>query len=154
MYFPDRIGALMEIRRVLKPGGRVAIGSFTPPEANRFFSIPIGIIRRRARLPPPPPGLPGPFSLGLQEVMEEALRKASFRDVQTRTIRTPLRLASTAECVRFERESFGALQQMLVGLPEPERKAAWDEVERELSQFQGQADFEAPTELIVGAGRK
>ena len=43
---------------------------------------------------------------------------------------------------------------MLVGLPEPEREAAWDEVERELSQFQGQADFEAPTELIVGAGRK
>jgi ubiquinone/menaquinone biosynthesis C-methylase UbiE len=154
VFFPDRLGGLLEIHRVLKPAGRVAIASFTTPEANRFFSIPIGIIRRHAQLPPPPPGLPGPFSLGLVEVMEENLRQAGFRDIQTRTIRTPLRLPSTAECVRFERESFGALQQMLVGLPEAERYAAWDEIERELRQFQGDGGFEAPTELIVGAGAK
>lgn len=154
VYFPDRLGALTEMHRVLKPAGRVAIASFTTPEANRFFSNPIGIIRRRAQLPPPPPGLPGPFSLGLQEVMEGALRQAGFRDIQTRTIPTPLRLPSTAECVRFERESFGALQQMLVGLAEAEREAAWVEIERELRQFQGQDGFEAPTELIVGAGTK
>jgi ubiquinone/menaquinone biosynthesis C-methylase UbiE len=72
VYFPDRLGALRELQRVLKPGGRVAIASFTTPESNRFFSIPIGIIRRRAQLPPPPPGLPGPFSLGQQEVMQGA----------------------------------------------------------------------------------
>jgi SAM-dependent methyltransferase len=154
VYFPDRLGALTEMRRVLKPGGRVAIASFTTPHANRFFSVPIGIIRRRAQLPPPPPGLPGPFSLGLQEVMDETLRNAGFGDVQTRTIQTVLRFPSAAECARFERESFGALQQMLVGLAEAEREAAWDEIERELRQFQGQAGFEAPTELIVGAGRK
>ena len=87
VYFPDRLGALREMRRVLKQDGRVAITSFTTPEANRFFSIPIGVIHRRAQLPPPPPGLPGPFSLGLQEVMEETLRQAGFRDIQTRTIR-------------------------------------------------------------------
>jgi ubiquinone/menaquinone biosynthesis C-methylase UbiE len=154
VYFPDRLSALAEIRRVLKPGGRVAIASFTTPEANRFFSIPIGVIRRRAKLPPPPAGFPGPFSLGPKGVMEETLRKAGFRDIQTRTIRTPLRLPSTAECVRFERESFGALQQMLVGLAEAERVAAWDEIERQLRQFQGQDSFETPAELIVGAGAK
>jgi hypothetical protein len=43
---------------------------------------------------------------------------------------------------------------MLVGLAEPEREAAWDEIERELRQFQDQSGFEAPTELIVGAGTK
>jgi ubiquinone/menaquinone biosynthesis C-methylase UbiE len=154
VYFPDRLGALTEMRRVLKPGGRAAIASFTTPDANRFFSIPIGIIRRRAQLPPPAAGLPGPFSLGRQEVMEETLRNAGFGDIQTRAIHTFLRLSSAAECVRFERESFGALQQMLVGLAEAEREAAWDEIERELRQFQGQAGFEAPAELIVGAGRK
>ncbi len=154
MYFPDRLGALTELHRVLKPGGRVAIAGFTTPEANRFFSLPIGIIRRRAQLPPPPPGLPGPFSLGRQEVMEGALRQAGFRDLQTRTIRAPLRLPSTAECVRFERESFGALQQMLAGLAEAEREAAWDEIEQALRQFEGQDGFAAPAELIVGAGTK
>jgi SAM-dependent methyltransferase len=154
VYFPDRLGALGEIRRVLEPDGRVAIASFTTPDANRFFAIPIGIIRRCAQLPPPAPGLPGPFSLGAQGVMAEILQQAGFRDIQTRTVRSPLRLASAAECVRFERESFGALQQMLVGLPESEREAAWDQIEQELRQFEGPAGFEAATELIVGAGRK
>lgn len=154
VYFPDRLGALREIHRVLKPGGRVAIASYTTPEANRFFSIPIGIIRRHAQVPPPAPGMPGPFSLGDKSVMEETLRQAGFNDIQTKTIPSPLRLPSTAECVRFERESFGALQQMLVGLPEAQRRAAWDEVERELGQFQGRDGFDAPAELIVGAGRK
>ena len=82
------------------------------------------------------------------------MRQAGFRDLQTRTIRTPLRLPSTAECVRFERESFRALQQMLASLAEVERQAAWDEIERELRQFQRQDRFEAPTELIVGAATK
>ena len=33
-------------------------------DRNGFFSIPVGVIRRRAALPAPAPGQPGPFSLG------------------------------------------------------------------------------------------
>jgi hypothetical protein len=61
-------------------------------------------------------------------------------------------LTSAAECVRFERESFGALHQMLAGLAEPEREDAWEEIERELSQFESGGRFEGPCELIVAAG--
>ena len=39
---------------------------------------------------------------------------AGFRDVTVEAVPAPLRLPSAAECVRFERESFGALHQMLV----------------------------------------
>ena len=69
-------------------------------------------------------------------------------------MRTPLLLASAAECVRFERESFGALGQMLAGLPDTEQQAAWDEIEKELGGFQTEAGFSAESELIVGAGVK
>ena len=63
-------------------------------------------------------------------------------------------MASVAECLRFERESFGALHQMLSGLDEPEREDAWDEIERELSQFDTSGGFEGPCELIVAAGTR
>ena len=154
IYFPDRAGALRGARRVLRSGGHVVLASFSTPDHNRFFSIPITIIRRRAGLAAPAPGLPGPFSLGAPGVMESMLKDAGFDDVQARIIQPPLKLKSAAECARFERESFGALGQMLAALPAAEQEAAWDEIEQELHVFEGKDGFEAPTELVVGAGTK
>jgi hypothetical protein len=57
-------------------------------------------------------------------VAEQALDQAGFHDITVEAVPSPLRLASAAECLRFEQESFGALHQMLAGLPEPERQAA------------------------------
>jgi SAM-dependent methyltransferase len=130
IYFPDRQGALTGMRRALRPGGRVAAIVYSTPERNEFFSIPVSIIRRRAALPPPAPGQPGPFSLGLPGVIEEELARAGFRDVTVEPVAAPLHLPSAAECVRFERESFGALHQMMAGLSEAERAETWAEIGR------------------------
>ena len=154
IYFPDRQRALAEIRRVLVPGGRIAAMVYSTPEQNAFFSIPISIIRRRAQLPPPAPGQPGPFSLGGAGVLEEAYRQAGFRDVTIRTVAAPLRMASVAEYVRFARESFGALRQMLAGLTEAERETTWDEIARDHRQFEGPEGFVGPCEMIIGVGVK
>jgi len=152
IYFPDQQAALAGIRRALRPGGRLAGVVYSTPEANRFFSIPVSIIRRRAQLPAPAPGQPGPFSLGAPGAIEAAYERAGFTDIEVRRIDSPLRTASAAECVRFERESFGALHQMLSGLSEAEREEAWEEIERELSAFDGGSGFEGPCEMIVAAG--
>ena len=155
IYFPDRQGALSGVYRALKPGGKLAGIVYTTAQANPFFSIRVSIIRRRAELPPPAPGQPGPFSLGDPGVIEAAYEQAGFRAVETQRIAAPLRLGSAAECVRFEQESFGALHQMLAGLDEREREEAWREVESELGQFESPGDgFEGPCELLVAAGTK
>jgi ubiquinone/menaquinone biosynthesis C-methylase UbiE len=59
IYFPDQQKALVGMKRVLKPGGRIAAIVYSTAENNKFFSIPVSIIRRRANLPPPLPGQPG-----------------------------------------------------------------------------------------------
>ena len=64
IYFPDQQKALKGMLRALKPKGRVGAIVYSTADRNQFFSIPVSIIRRRANLPPPAPGQPGPFSLG------------------------------------------------------------------------------------------
>jgi hypothetical protein len=149
MYMPDKQGALAQARRVLREGGRYAAIVFAEPDRNGFFSVPIGIIRRRAQLPPPAPGLPGPFSsAGLRDQLDAA----GFREVEVHRVDAPLEVSSAAECAKLERESFGALHQMLAGLAEEERQDTWREIESALGEFETAEGFRGPCELLVGVG--
>jgi len=155
IYFPDQQRALTGIRHALKPGGRFAAVVYSTPEKNPFFSLPVGIIRRRAQLPPPLPGQPGPFSLGGDGVLTRTLEEAGFRDVEVRKVDSPLCLPSAAECARFERESFGALLQMMSGMDDEERAATWDEIESTLRKYESEElGFVGPCEMLVGSGAR
>ena len=155
IYFPDQQRALAGIRHALKPGGRFAAVVYSTPEKNDFFSLPVGIIRRRAQLPPPLPGQPGPFSLGGEGVLARTLEQAGFRDVEVRKVESAVCLPTAAECVRFERESFGALLQMMGGMDDAERVATWAEIEETLAKFEdGERGFVGPCEMLVGSGTR
>jgi ubiquinone/menaquinone biosynthesis C-methylase UbiE len=155
IYFPDQQRALAGIRHALRPGGRFAAVVYSTPENNPFFALPVGIIRRRAQLPPPLPGQPGPFSLGGEGVLARTLEQAGFRDVEVRKVDSPVCLPSAAECVRFERESFGALLQMMAGMDEGERAATWEEIEKTLARFETpERGFVGPCEMLVGSGTR
>ena len=153
IYFSDQQKALADIRAALKPGGRFAAVMYSTPQDNGFFSTPVSIIRERAKLPPPLAGQPGPFSLGGPGVLAETLENAGFADVQERVISAPLRLPTVADCVRFERESFGALHQMLSGLDEAAQNVVWDEIAVALANYQTPQGFSGPCELVVASGR-
>ena len=154
IYFPDQQKALRGMQHVLKPGGKVAAIVYSTAENNGFFSVPVSIIRRKANLPPPLPGHPGPFSLGGDGVLANAFREAGFREVSVKVVAAPVRLTSAAECLRFERESFGALHQMLAGLTAAQQQEAWQEIEHALGQFETAGAFEGPCELLIAVGTK
>ena len=154
IYFPDQQKALKEMLRVLKPGGFVAAIVYSTPEKNKFFSLPVSIIRNRAKLPPPLPGQPGPFSLGSEGVIEKAFTQAGFVNVKSELVNSPLLLSSAKECVRFEKESFGALHQMMSSLTESEKESVWNEIQKELEQFESENGFSGPCEMVVAVGQK
>jgi SAM-dependent methyltransferase len=154
IYFPDQQGAVAGMHAALRAGGRVGAIVYGPADLNGFFSVPVGIIRQRAALPPPLPGQPGPFSLSAPGALETLLAGAGFTDITVEAVDAPLRMASTAECVRFEQESFGALHQMLAGLDDAGRAAAWDEVGAALAHYDGPDGFAGPCRMLVAAATK
>ncbi len=154
IYFPDQQKALKEMLRVLKPGGKIAAIVYSTPDKNKFFSVPVSIIRNRAKLPPPLPGQPGPFSLGAEGVIEKAFSQAGFNNVRSERVESPLQLATAKDCVRFEKESFGALHQMMNSLSDAEKESVWKEIEMELEKFESEKGFEGPCEMVVAVGEK
>lgn len=154
IYFPDRQEALRGMRSKLRDGGKVAAMVYATAECNGFFSIPVSIIRRRAQLPAPLPGQPGPFSLGNPETLEKAFADAGFRDIQIETVDAPVRLANASECLQFEQESFGALHQMLSGLSDAEKDRAWEEIEQALQKFEDGQQFVGPCQMLIAVGTR
>ena len=154
IYFPDQQRALKEMLRVLKPGGKVAAIVYSTPDKNKFFSVPVSIIRDRAKLPPPLPGQPGPFSLGAEGIIEKAFTQAGFINVKSVLVNSPLLLPAAKDCVQFEKESFGTLHQMMSGLTEREKESVWEEIEQELKKFETENGFTGPCEMVVAVGEK
>jgi SAM-dependent methyltransferase len=154
IYLPDRARALRGIRSSLRVGARFAAIVYSSADRNAFFAEPVALIRRRAGIPAPLPGQPGPFSLGDPAVARDVFQDAGFTDVEIETLAAPLLLPSAADCVRFERESFGALHQMLSGLDEDERERVWDDIESSLQAYETAEGFVGPCELHVISGSR
>lgn len=154
MYLPDLPKGLAEIRRVLRPGGRVAAVVFTTAERTPFFSIPVKLIRERRGLPAPVPGQPGPFSLGASGILSGSFEAAGFREVRENIIDAPLRFETVEACVRWRREASGTMQEMLSGLDEETQEEIWREVEEALRRYESPQGFESPCELLVCSGAR
>jgi len=154
IYFPDQQKALRGMKHQLLPGGKVGAMVYSTADKNGFFSLPVSIIRKRAGLPAPLAGQPGPFSLGKKDVLEKAFVDAGLKDVEVISIDAPVRLPSASECLQFEQESFGALHQMLSTVSDIEKDDIWVEIENELKQYEKDGKFEGPCEVLVAVGTK
>jgi SAM-dependent methyltransferase len=85
MLMADPATALGETRRVLRPGGRVALAVWDALEHNPWAALPAAEVRARSSAPPAS-AEPGPFALGDAARVHELLADAGFEDVQVEEI--------------------------------------------------------------------
>src|SRR5579859_7223340 len=81
MFVLDPGSSLTEMRRVLKPGGRLSLAVWDRPELNPWATIPTRALVELGHAEPPDPSVPGMFSLADPERLKELLESAGLTDV-------------------------------------------------------------------------
>ena len=98
MLMADPGAALAETRRVLRPGGRLALAVWDSVQANPWALLPAQeLIERGLSKPPGPEDPPGPFALGDADRVQEFLAGAGFTDIQVQALELERRHASFEE---------------------------------------------------------
>lgn len=147
MFFPDRIAALKEMRRVLKSGGGMALsvwgsiskcpGQTAMKESwERYFGAEeaAGFLRQHV--------------LGDPETVHTLIQDAGFRDVSVRPTMGEVRLSSSEQLVR----SYGALGG--TSADEKNRAKVIDYVDTALQPYITAEGFVYPIEAILASARK
>jgi ubiquinone/menaquinone biosynthesis C-methylase UbiE len=154
MLFPNPAKALTEMRRVVKPGGKVAVMVYAALEKNPFWEIFHKTVRRLGNIPPPAPGEPWMFALGESGVLENVYRRADFLNMSVRAVPIRRRSPSAAAAVENMRKSASDTREVMNRLNEADRERAWAEIAAQFKQFEGPNGFEIPGEVLVGVGTK
>jgi SAM-dependent methyltransferase len=105
MFFDEPQAAFANLRRSIRPGGRLAFLCWQEVGRNEHFAVPYGAV---AAIVPPPdlgePGAPGPFSLADPARTRGLLGEAGFRDIEIQAVTEPVYMGADVEhAIRFLR---------------------------------------------------
>jgi SAM-dependent methyltransferase len=144
MLMPDPAAALAETRRVLRPGGRLALAVWSTAARNPWITLAGRVLVAHGHMPQPEPGEPGMFVLGDEELLRRLVESAGFENVRIEDVPVHNHYPSVDEYVRRSSEMGGMFSRAWAEAPEEEQERMRDEFREAFAPFTVDGGYELP----------
>ncbi len=136
MFFADPAAAFANLKRSMRPDGRIAFVCWQGLEKNPWMAVPLSVTAQHVPPPPPPgPGTPGPLAFADPDLVRETLGSAGFRDVELTAYSPDVNVGrSVEEAVGFLTE-LGPSSRLLRDAPAEVRAAVATDLAEALGPF-------------------
>jgi SAM-dependent methyltransferase len=122
-------GALAEIRRVLRPEGRLAFSVWADRGSSPWMAVPRGVLVERGHLPERAPEPPWDA-----ETIVGLLDRAGFRDARVEELPVAYRFADADELWQYASELLGPVADAISSLDDDERRSIRAAIEARTSR--------------------
>jgi ubiquinone/menaquinone biosynthesis C-methylase UbiE len=154
MFALDPARAAAEMRRVLRPAGRVAVAVWGSRDDNPWLGLLLDAIAEVTGLVVAPPGTPGPFGLSDGERLRKLFAGAGFGDVTVERVAAPLRSPSFDAWWTRNLTMAGPVVAILNGLDDATRARLQDTARAAASCYMTDGALELPGVALLLHGRR
>ena len=150
MFFENPVAAFANIRRALRPGGRVGFLCWRPAQENPWILVPMMAAAQHVEMPPPPaPDEPGPFSFGDPDRVRGILSEAGFEQTSIAPYDESEPFERTAEEAVEFLQHIGPLSRLLADATPEKKQAVLEAVRKSLEPFAGPDGVATPRAMWI-----
>ena len=130
MFFADPKAAFKNLRKALKPSGRMVFVCWQPPSENPWMSLAGKAVQpfMPPAATPPNPHAPGPFAFSDPAHVLNILTDAGFANVQIESFNTPLHIADNLDDALYFQTQIGPAANAVATLEGAEKDQALNAV--------------------------
>ena len=156
MFFADPVRSFANLRRALRPTGRLAFACWREPRENPWMMTPLQAVYQHVpKLPQMAPEDPGPFAFASEQRVRRILGEAGFKDVALEACPLALDLAigRGLEAAVQGALEIGPASRALDGHPAEVRAAAANTVRETLARFVDGSSVRLPGSIWLVTAR-